>query len=91
MKNQKISEAYFFGEKSSDVNIIAVFFAVLDGEIEEIRFFRSEADADAAKSAWLHQWAVQNNVDAENMGEDDLTDAAFDDGYDCYVKSGTIE
>lgn len=91
MGNQKISEVYFFGQENSDRKNIAVFFAVLDSEIEEIRFFRSEADAEAAKSAWLHQWAVQNDVDAENMGEDDLSDAASDDGYDCYVKAGTIE
>lgn len=91
MENHKISEIYFFGHENSEKNNIAVFFVVLDGEIEEIQFFRSEADADAAKSAWLHRWSVQNDVDAENMGEDDLADAAFDDGYDCYVKSGAIE
>lgn len=88
MDSSKITENHL---SSCDSCGVVSFFVIQDGEIEEVRFFNSESNAEAAKAAWLYQWASDNEFDFVGVSIDVLLDAAVDDGYDIYIKFGVIE
>lgn len=69
---------------------VTVFFVMNDLEVDTLEFFASESLAQAKKEAWLRAWGKENELDDALMTLDQLESEALDEGYDCYICSGSI-